>query len=127
MKPLLATLSAFLVVTSAAFPQVVIDEGIEPSGWSEGPRPVALRCAGLLGIIAKQASSMEALNAQMILLREAVRLSDGDPPFGDVAAESEEYAEAYLGLPQTDETGAMIASDMQSCTTLISVVQKASE
>jgi hypothetical protein len=112
--------ASFIPATASA--DVLITQQIEPNGWSGGPQPVALRCAGLINIINSQQPSMQALNAMMALLGEAERLGEGASTFKELKSEMEAYSQAYLALPQDEETASIVGLDMQSCMTFVQVI-----
>lgn len=98
-------------------------EPIEPNGWSGGPRPVALRCAGLLDVLLSVQPSPQLHAAQSLLLVEAARLAEaaGDPQGG--VTELKAFANAYLTLPQHPDTQTIVGADIQSCMIFVQVLQ----
>ena len=117
---------ALAILTACAGPawsQATIDAPIEPGGWSGGPRPVALRCAGLIDVLLSVQPGNELLAASGLLVLEAEELSAGEEERSTVVRDAKAYAAAYLALPQDEATQAIVASDFESCWTFATVLQ----
>ncbi len=122
-----AALTLIGLLSLPASADTVITDQIEPTAWSNGPRHVALRCAGLLDVLLSVQPSTNLHAAQSLLLVEGSRLAEKAGAEESGVTELKAFSEAYLALPQEQNTQRIIASDMESCGTFVQVLQGAKQ